>query len=113
MCAGISGGHINPAVRVCFLYVHPFALLMVVQVTITLAVFRNFPLKKVPVFILAQILGALTGSALVYANYFRAIDIYEGGSHIRTVMGPHGTARFFGSYTVSRVYFRSMVVISC
>jgi aquaglyceroporin related protein len=113
MCAGISGGHINPAVRVCSLHVHPFALLMVVQVTITLAVFRNFPWKKVPVFILAQVLGALTGSALVYAHYFRAIGIYEGGSHIRTVTGSHSTAGFFGTYAVSRVCFRSMAVISC
>jgi aquaglyceroporin related protein, other eukaryote len=76
--------------------------LILLKVTLSLAVFRGFPWRKVPAFILSQVLGALVGSALVYANYFRAINIYEGGSSIRTVTGPHSTAGFFGTYAVCR-----------
>ncbi|KDQ17737.1 hypothetical protein BOTBODRAFT_172164 [Botryobasidium botryosum FD-172 SS1] len=74
---GISGGHINPAV------------------TITMATFRGFPWKKVPIYILAQIVGAVCGAGIVYANYHTAIDLYEGGRGIRTVPG---TAALFGTY---------------
>ncbi|KAF8754683.1 MIP aquaporin family [Rhizoctonia solani] len=36
-------------------------------------------LKKVPGYMLAQVLGACVGAALIYANYHIAINIYEGG----------------------------------
>ncbi|KAL6308352.1 aquaporin [Sparassis latifolia] len=75
--AGISGGHINPAV------------------TIALATFRGFPWRKVPVYIFAQLMGALCGAGIVYANYIHAIDLYEGGRSIRTVPG---TASLFSTY---------------
>ncbi|THU85965.1 aquaporin-like protein [Dendrothele bispora CBS 962.96] len=65
--AGISGGHINPAV------------------TLAMATFRGFPWKKVPGYIFAQMMGGLVGAAIVYANYIKAIDIVEGGRHIRTL----------------------------
>ncbi|KAH7914295.1 major intrinsic protein superfamily membrane channel protein [Hygrophoropsis aurantiaca] len=65
---GISGGHINPAV------------------TLALATFRDFPWKKVPIYILAQCLGGFCGAAIVYANYFHAIDVFEGPG-VRTIAG--------------------------
>lgn len=64
-----------------------------------MAVWRGFPLRKVPGYIAAQILGALVGAAVVYGNYFLAIDIFEGGSGIRTLK----TAGFFGAYAVCDV----------
>ncbi|KAG6827462.1 hypothetical protein H0H92_011701 [Tricholoma furcatifolium] len=73
---GISGGHINPAV------------------TLALATWRKFPWKKVPVYMFAQLMGALVGAAIVYANYFHAIDIFEGGRGVRTLK----TAGLFGTY---------------
>ncbi|KIM64401.1 hypothetical protein SCLCIDRAFT_114883 [Scleroderma citrinum Foug A] len=74
---GISGGHLNPAV------------------TLALASVRDFPWKKVPSYCIAQLLGALCGAGIVYANYHSAISVYEGGSNIRTVAG---TGHLFATY---------------
>jgi len=75
---GISGGHLNPAV------------------TITLATFRDFPWWKVPGYVVAQLLGALCGAGITYANYIHAIDIVEGGRDIRTMK----TAGLFATYAL-------------
>ncbi|KAJ7057093.1 major intrinsic protein superfamily membrane channel protein [Mycena amicta] len=76
--AGISGGHINPAV------------------TLALATWRGFPWKKVPVYIFSQVMGGLVGAALVYANYIHAIDLFEGGRDVRTLK----TAGLFSTYAL-------------
>lgn len=41
-------------------------------------------------------MGGIVGAALVYANYFHAIDVYEGGPGIRTLE----TAGLFSTYAV-------------
>lgn len=66
---GISGAHLNPAV------------------TFANCVFRRFPWRKFPIYMLAQTLGAMCASGVVYANYKSAIDVYEGGAGLRTVPG--------------------------
>ncbi len=76
---GISGGHINPAV------------------TLAMAVFRDFPWRKVPIYMFAQLMGGICGGGIVYANYIHAIDIVEGGRDIRTL----STAGIFSTYAVS------------
>ncbi|EXJ69309.1 aquaglyceroporin like protein, other eukaryote [Cladophialophora psammophila CBS 110553] len=78
--AGISGAHLNPAV------------------TLSNAIFRKFPWRKFPIYMLAQTLGAMAASAIVYANYKSAIDVFEGGPNIRTVGGPTSTAGIFCTY---------------
>ncbi|KAH9889971.1 aquaporin [Cubamyces lactineus] len=84
---GVSGGHINPAV------------------TLALATFRDFPWRKVPAYIFAQLMGGLCGAGIIYANYIHAIDLVEGGRHIRTVPG---TASLFSTYALDY-----MTSVSC
>jgi aquaglyceroporin related protein len=43
-------------------------------------------------------MGGLCGAAIIYANYVHAIDLFEGGSGVRTVPG---TASLFSTYAVS------------
>ena len=62
--------------------------------TIALATWRRFPWYKVPGYIISQLLGGLIGAAILYANYFHAIDVYEGGRGVRTL----ATAGLFGTY---------------
>ncbi|KAG5362557.1 putative membrane protein [Yarrowia sp. C11] len=77
---GISGGHLNPAV------------------TLSSCIYRGFPWKKFPIYMLAQFLGCMVGSALVYGHYHSAIDFYEGGNGIRTVGLPTSSAGIFATY---------------
>jgi len=78
---GISGGHINPAV------------------TLALATWRGFPWKKVPGYILAQLLGGFAGAALIYGDYIHLINVHEGGTHVRTMK----TATMFATYAAEHM----------
>ncbi|KAH7885247.1 major intrinsic protein superfamily membrane channel protein [Phlebopus sp. FC_14] len=84
---GISGGHLNPAV------------------TLALASVRDFPWRKVPAYIFAQLLGGICGAGIIYANYIHAIDLYEGGPGIRTISG---TGDLFATYAADY-----MTSVSC
>jgi len=78
VCAGVSGGHVNPVVTLC------------------MAVFRGFPWKKVPGYVLGQLIGAWAGAIIVFGNYFHAIDIVEGKKGRRTLT----TGSLFGTYAL-------------
>ncbi|PLB39568.1 MIP/aquaporin family protein [Aspergillus candidus] len=64
-----SGSHLNPAITFtnCLLRpsMHPWSIL--------------------PVYTLAQTLGAIIAAGLIYANYHSAIDVHEGRLHARSV----------------------------
>jgi MIP family channel proteins len=50
----------------------------------------------VPAFVLAQMLGAFLGAAVVYATYHEAFTAFDGG--VRQVTGDLGTAGIFATY---------------
>jgi glycerol uptake facilitator protein len=64
VAGGVSGAHLNPAV------------------TIALAARRGFPGRKVPAYIVAQVVGAFLGALLVYIVYKAAIGSFERANHI-------------------------------
>ncbi|EEH03543.1 aquaporin [Histoplasma capsulatum G186AR] len=82
-CSGISGAHLNPAV------------------TLANCIFRKFPWRKFPVYVIAQMLGGFLAAGIVYGNYRSAIDVFEGGVGIRTVGLETSTAGIFCTYPVS------------
>ena len=59
VAGGVSGAHINPAVTLAF------------------AVRRQFPWSKVGPYVVAQVVGAFVGAALVYLVYHDAIDAFN------------------------------------
>jgi len=78
VAAGVTGAHLNPAV------------------SIALAVHRRFPWAKVGPYIVAQMLGALTASAIVFLSYYDSLAAFDGG--VRHVTGELGTAGIFATY---------------
>src|ERR1700749_937668 len=77
VAGGVSGAHLNPAV------------------TFAQALRRGFPWKKVPTYILAQVLGAFVAAAVVYFNYRFAIGSFEHVEHIT-----RGSPESVGTYSI-------------
>ena len=95
VAGGISGAHINPAVTLAF------------------AVRRGFPWRKVPSYIVAQVVGAFTGAALVYLVYHNAISSYEAAKGVtRGALGGPGdsTATFSIFATFPAPYFHASMI---
>lgn len=79
--AARSGAHLNPAI------------------TIALAAFRNFPLRKAPGFILAQLVGAFLAAAalhLLFAGMLRHFEFANG--LVRGMPGSELAAMVYGEY---------------
>jgi aquaglyceroporin related protein len=77
--AGVSGAHLNWGV------------------TLSAAVYRKFPWRKVPGYLFAQFLGGYCGALIMYGVYYQAFNDFEGGSQ-RTVTGPTATAGVFCTF---------------
>jgi glycerol uptake facilitator protein len=77
VAGGISSAHINPAV------------------TLAMATFRDFPWRKVPGYMAAQVAGAFVAGALVYLNYKQAINSFEAANDIT-----RGEANSIPSYSI-------------
>jgi glycerol uptake facilitator protein len=77
----VSGTHINPAI------------------TVAMAVWRDFPKKKVAPYIGSQILGGFCGSLLLYALFHGVIAHFEAANGIvRGQPGSQLSAMVFGEY---------------
>ncbi|CAO3653144.1 unnamed protein product [Cunninghamella blakesleeana] len=74
----VSGAHLNPAV------------------TISFWVYSGFPRKKVVTYIIAQMTGAFSGSAILFTMIHPAIDLFDQGK--RQITGSMGTAGIFATY---------------
>ncbi len=86
MSAGISGGHLNPAV------------------TLALFCFGHFPGKKVLPYMLAQLAGAFCAAALVYLLYQNLFTLYEQGHHIiRGSVNSLQLAGIFSTYPAAEI----------
>ncbi|KAJ8308669.1 hypothetical protein KUTeg_013543 [Tegillarca granosa] len=83
IAGGASGGHINPAV------------------TTSLALCRLFPWDKVPLYVLAQYLGAFVACPFVYIAYVDSMNYIDGG--IRQTSGINATAGIFATYPMPHV----------
>ncbi|KAI4900197.1 hypothetical protein NFI96_017681 [Prochilodus magdalenae] len=78
MAGGVSGGHVNPAV------------------SLAMVVLGKLPLKKFPVYVAAQFIGAFIGSCAVFGLYYDALMDYTNG--VLLVTGENATANIFASY---------------
>lgn len=102
---GKSGAHLNPAV------------------TLANCVFRKFPWRKFPTYMIAQILGAMCASAVVFGNYRSAIAQFEGG-HDKLTMKTAGifctypvefistTGQFFSEFVASSILMLGIFAIN-
>ena len=90
VAGGVSGAHINPAVTLAF------------------AVRRKFAWAKVAPYIVAQVLGAFVGAALVYLVYHNAIDAYNAASQA-TRNAASGNTTFSIFATFPAPYFHGAI----
>uniref|UniRef100_A0A8C6LY50 Aquaporin 9 n=2 Tax=Nothobranchius TaxID=28779 RepID=A0A8C6LY50_NOTFU len=78
MAGGVSGAHVNPAV------------------SLAMVILGKLPLKKFPVYVVAQFLGAFAGSCAVFVLYYDALMDHTNGQF--EVTGANATANIFASY---------------
>lgn len=82
--ASISGAHLNPAISLAFALVRPT---------------KSFGMKKVLPYSLAQLLGAVSASAVNLALYSSSIAAFEGANGIiRASSSGIASAKAFGEY---------------
>jgi len=101
ICGATSGGHISPCITIAF------------------TIFRGFPVKKAPGYIIAQIFGAYVASLLIYHQWRVFIVEAEAalklaGVYDQVQFTPSGTAGIFALYlppgqTYGRVFLNEFV----
>lgn len=89
--AAVSGAHINPAITAAFV------------------VRRQFPLKKIPHYLLSQLLGAIVAAVLLYALFGGPLKAFEQANGIvRGEPGSELSAMVFGEYFPNPAVARSL-----
>lgn len=77
----LSGAHLNPAV------------------TLALAGWQKFPARKIPRYLIAQLVGAFVAAAVLYALFADALAHFEAAHGLlRGTPGSEASARIFGEY---------------
>ncbi len=87
VAGGVSGAHINPAV------------------TLAMALRKVLPWKKVIPYWIAQTLGAFTGAAIVYVDYYKAINAWNLAHHVISRAASGGLTTFSIFATFPAAYF--------
>ncbi|MEK7686356.1 MAG: MIP/aquaporin family protein [Verrucomicrobiota bacterium] len=81
LTGALSGAHLNPAV------------------TVSAAVWSDFPKKNVAPYIIAQMLGAFAGAAVLYFIFGESLGAFEKANNIvRGQAGSEASAMVFGEY---------------
>lgn len=65
-------------------------------VTFASCVLRKLPWRRLPMYLLAQTLGAFAAAGVVYANYYSLIHAYDPG--LTVAPSPTATAGIFATY---------------
>ncbi|XP_039268296.1 aquaporin-3-like [Styela clava] len=78
VAGGVSGAHLNPAV------------------SLAMSVVGRLEWKKLPLYVLWQVIGAFLSAPVVYGIYYDALEAFDGGE--RQVFGPNATASIFATY---------------
>jgi len=89
VAGGVTGAHINPAV------------------SLALAIKGDFPWNKVLPYWVAQIAGCFAGAALVYLDYFPAIDAWNAVHHVVSRASADGATTFSIFATLPAPYLGS------
>lgn len=81
LTAALSGAHLNPAV------------------TVSMAVWSDFPKGRVPAYIFTQMLGAFAGAAVLYFIFGDALNAFEKANNlVRGQPGSEASAMVFGEF---------------
>ncbi len=87
VAGGVSGAHINPAVTFAF------------------AIKGDLPWKKVIPYWISQVVGCFAGAALVYVDYFHAINAWNAANHVVSRGSSGGLTTFSIFATFPAQYF--------
>ncbi|XP_072326816.1 aquaporin-9b [Scyliorhinus torazame] len=82
---GVSGAHLNPAI------------------SLSMCVLGRLQWLKLPVYCIAQFIGAFVGSATVFGLYYDAFMAFDGGN--LAITGQNATAQIFSSYPAPHLSF--------
>uniref|UniRef100_A0A832ATZ8 MIP family channel protein n=1 Tax=Desulfurella acetivorans TaxID=33002 RepID=A0A832ATZ8_DESAE len=92
VAGGVTGAHLNPAV------------------TLSFAVKGDFPWKKVIPYWIAETAGAFTGAAIVYLDYYKAINAWNAAHKVVSYASSGGATTFSIFATFPAQYFGSNMV---